>query len=126
MFILDDDDVTNHLTKLLLEDVPVIKNYAFESNGWNALDYLETCRQSNNFPDLILVDLKMPIMDGFEFISHYEQKYWEEFPETQVMVLTSSISERDKNRVKQFKSVKEFINKPLTEEKIIEIASAEI
>lgn len=121
LLLLDDDELSNLLIGSIIEDVKAIKTYHIENNGWNTLDYLKECDQKNDFPDLLLVDLKMPEMDGFDFIERYEQAYWRKHPETKVMILTSSRLEKDRERAMIFKAVSRFIYKPLTEEKLIEI-----
>ena len=121
LLLLDDDELSNLLIGSIIEDVKAIKSYIIENNGWNALDHLEECDAKNDFPDLMLVDLKMPEMDGFDFIERYEEKYWLKYPSTRVMILTSSRLEKDKDKAMNFKSVSRFIFKPLTEEKLIEI-----
>ncbi|HYG39125.1 MAG TPA: response regulator [Cytophagales bacterium] len=121
LLLLDDDELSNLLIGSIIEDVRAIKNYKIENNGWNALEYLKECDLKNNFPDLMLVDLKMPEMDGFDFIERYEAAYWKKYPKTKVMILTSSRLEKDKEKAMVFKSVCRFIYKPLTEEKLMEI-----
>jgi CheY-like chemotaxis protein len=121
LLLLDDDELSNLLIGSIIEDVKAIKSYNIENNGWNALEHLEECDAQNDFPDLMLIDLKMPEMDGFDFIEKYEEKYWQKYPSTKVMILTSSRLEKDKDRALNFRSVSRFIYKPLTEEKLLEI-----
>ncbi len=70
------------------------------------------------FPDLIIVDVKMPEMDGFEFLEKYEGKFYNEFKDTKIAVVTSSHREYDKMKAAQYPSVNLFINKPLDEVKL--------
>lgn len=119
VLIIDDDDLSIFLIGLTIEEIPFIKSYNSVTSGWEALKFLETCEDRG--PDLILVDLNMPEMDGFEFIQHYEDKFANVFPDTKLIVITSSQRESDRSRSLAFKSVKGFMQKPLTEEKIREI-----
>jgi CheY-like chemotaxis protein len=121
LLLLDDDELSNLLIGSIIEDVKAIKSYNIESNGWNALDYLEECDSKSDFPDLMLIDLKMPEMDGFDFVERYEEKYWTKYSSTKVMILTSSRLEKDREKAMNFRSVSRFIYKPLTEEKLLEI-----
>jgi CheY-like chemotaxis protein len=121
LLLLDDDELSNLLIGSIIEDVKAIKSYNIENNGWNALDFLSECDHNSDFPDLMLVDLKMPEMDGFDFVERYEEKYWIKYPSTKVMILTSSRLEKDKEKAMNFRSVARFIYKPLTEEKLLEI-----
>ena len=61
-------------------------------------------------------------MDGFEFIEHYEQLFFTKYPESSVVVITSSVSEKDKQRALSYKSVSRFLLKPFTEKGLEEIA----
>jgi CheY-like chemotaxis protein len=124
LVIVDDDVPTNRITRFLLEDYPQIENYHFILSGPEALAFLEECQRTDSFPEVILVDLKMPGMDGFEFIEAYESRFWLTFPTTRLMILTSSISEKDRQRARQLPSVSSFITKPLTGEVIEKIATS--
>jgi len=119
LLLIDDDDLGNQLVSIIISDIPQIKNIKIDSSGWSALDYLEQCQKSKTFPDLLLVDLKMPEMDGFEFIENYEERYFSQFPKTKVVILTSSIRDKDKNQSLGYKSVSDFMQKPLTEDKLL-------
>jgi CheY-like chemotaxis protein len=113
-FLLIDDDYT---VKILFEaalsemDQPV--EYEFRASAPEALAYLEKCRESDQYPDVILVDLKMPVMDGFEFIAHYEKQFFAARPHTRLFVLSSSVSEKDKALALRQRPVRDFITKPI-------------
>ncbi len=118
LLLIDDDELNNYIVNCILEDTKLANNFNFKTDGENALQYLYKCQATQQFPDLILVDLKMPIMDGFEFIEQYEKRFLQASPQTQLIVVTSSIREIEKQKALNFKSVKNFINKPLNEEKL--------
>ena len=118
LLLIDDDELNNYIVHSILEDTKLVNYFDFKTNGESALQYLYACQATKQFPNLILVDLKMPIMDGFEFIEQYEKKFLPESPHTQLMVLTSSIREVEKQKALSFKSVTNFLNKPLNDEKL--------
>jgi CheY-like chemotaxis protein len=122
LFILDDDTITTHLMNEIIKDLSFVKQFHIENNGWQALDYLQKISQQGIFPDVLLIDLKMPEMDGFEFIEHYEELYFSGHPDSLLMVITSSVSERDRQKAMQHKSVSRFLHKPLTVSTLEEIA----
>jgi CheY-like chemotaxis protein len=123
LFILDDDTITTHLMNEIIKDLSFVKHFHIENNGWQALDYLQNISKQGNFPDILLIDLKMPEMDGFEFIEHYEELHFSAHPDSLLMVITSSVSERDRQKAMKFKSVSRFLHKPLTVSTLEEIAS---
>jgi CheY-like chemotaxis protein len=113
-FLLIDDDYTvKILFEAALEELDQPVEYEFRSGAPEALEYLEKCRQTDQYPDFILVDLKMPVMDGFEFIAQYEKHFFDARPETRLFVLSSSVSEKDKALVLRHRPVEDFITKPI-------------
>jgi CheY-like chemotaxis protein len=122
LFILDDDIITTHLMNELLYEVSFVESFHIENNGWQALEYLQAIARKDTFPDVLLIDLKMPEMDGFEFIEHFEEQFFSAHPASNLLVLTSSISEKDRQKAMRYQSVSDFIQKPLTEGMLAEIA----
>ena len=124
ILMLDDDELYNILITEIFHSVSVIKNFKIENSGWKALDFLRDAEKKGSFPEIIFVDLKMPEMDGFEFIERYEANFFSRHSETQINVLTSSVRELDKQKATAFKSVKNFLVKPLNEEKLLKMIEA--
>lgn len=121
LLLIDDDEITNFAVDAILSRVDSIESYEIKDNGWDALAFLQTCQKNNRFPNLIFVDLNMPEMDGFEFIERYEALFWSLYPQTKINVLSSSVSEKDRQRSLAFACVSEYTYKPLTEKKLAEI-----
>lgn len=121
LLVIDDDDLYNLLISEIISQVDMIKDYRIETSGYKALDYLQQCEKQKNFPEIILVDIKMPEMDGFEFVENFEKKYYEHFPKTKIIVLSSSMRESDKTKALSYSSITEFLTKPITEEKLYKL-----
>ena len=121
LLLIDDDEITNFAVNAILSRVGSIESYEIKDNGWDALEFLRTCQGEDQFPHLIFVDLNMPEMDGFEFIERYEALFWTEHRQTKINVLSSSVSEKDRQRSLGYPCVSEYTYKPLTEQKITEI-----
>jgi CheY-like chemotaxis protein len=113
LLILDDDEIGNLYLGMILSELDFLEDFRIEQSGWDCLDYLRTCQ---SFPELIMVDLNMPEMDGFDFIEKYEEEFLATHPETIIFVMTNSILEIDRKKSLNFKSVRNFINKPLSED----------
>ena len=60
LFILDDDIITTHLMSEILKEISFVERFHIENNGWQALEYLQQISSENTFPDVLLIDLKMP------------------------------------------------------------------
>jgi two-component system, chemotaxis family, chemotaxis protein CheY len=93
-----------------------IEGFRFFTNGEKAFVYLKECERENKFPHLLLIDQKMPDMDGIEFLSHYREQFQEKFPDTHVYVVTSSIRYSDMEKIKAFPFVKDYLVKPITQQ----------
>ncbi len=123
ILLVDDDDTTNYVNKRLLTRLNVAKEIKVMTNGQEALTYLQNAAAGNGEvnPDLIFLDIKMPVMDGFTFLEAYEKHDWGPGKPIIIMMLTSSASFYDLERLKQYKKVKRHISKALTDADIREI-----
>lgn len=116
--LIDDDEDTVFLMDVLFSKSDAVDEYLIENN---ALEALKKLRSKGRFPDCIIVDIKMPGINGFEFVEKYEQQLGKSHPYTQLYILSSSVRDSDRTKSLKYKSVKEFILKPLTKKKLAEI-----
>lgn len=122
ILLVDDDQITNFLNENLLKDLNIAEHISVANDGQEALEFIKmNCLNGNapqNCTDIILLDLNMPVMDGFEFL----EKYYELSMDTSIAIflLTTSSNQRDLERAKNF-DIKGYINKPLTEAKLREV-----
>ena len=117
ILLVDDDEGFNFLNRLIFVDNQVNCDVHEAMNGKAALDYLE---KSAECPEIILLDINMPIMDGFEFLERFE-KYDKCSASTNVFVLTSSGRDTDRLKSLTNKHVKGFFNKPLSDAHVQQI-----
>ena len=116
ILVVDDDKICNFLTVNALKKAGVEGETGVVINGLEAIKLL---KETKEFPDLILLDINMPIMDGLEFLKNYQSSGFE--GQSKIAMYTSSIREADKEVAFAYKDVFEFINKPLTHEKLIDL-----
>ena len=126
ILLVDDDDTTNHVNKRLLTRLNIAHEIKTFSNGQEAILYLnESCgpakKPENTCPDLIFLDIKMPVMDGFSFLEAYENAQLDIDDPIIIMMLTSSASFYDLERLKSFQKVKKHLAKSLTETDVKDI-----
>ena len=118
VLLVDDDQATNYLNSLLLKRLGVADKLLVALNGQEALDLLVLHCQGagKDCPVLILLDVKMPVMDGFAFLEAYGKLPLEQRKATIIVMLTTSLHPQDVERVQRL-SIASFLNKPLTETK---------
>lgn len=118
LLLVDDDPTTNFFNRHLLEKMGVSEVIHEAGNGQEALDKIEELRLLGEAPDLILLDINMPIMNGFEFLEHYanlDQKIRESVV---ICMLTTSLAQSDLDRSNEFAELNDYIDKPLSEVKV--------
>jgi CheY-like chemotaxis protein len=121
ILLVDDDSGVNFLNKFLLNVAKVASSIRIAVNGREAMDMLV---QSPPCPDIIFLDLNMPVMDGFEFLEHFK-KHGDCYNHTQVYILSSSIRDADRIRAAEFSCVAGYLEKPLSEDTIKTIFQAQ-
>ena len=123
ILLIDDDETTNYVNKRLLTRLNVAKEILVMHNGQEAIQYLQDAAAGNGKknPDLIFLDIKMPVMDGFSFLEAYEENNLGSSNQVIILMLTSSASFYDLERLKNFNKVKRHISKALTDADVREI-----
>ena len=117
LFLIDDDTIQNHLVKMTIKKIDREIDLTFFSNPILALDFLSKISDIDSNPDIILLDLNMPELSGWQFLEQYAK-----FPITsKVAILSSTIDANDVEKSKTIPLVFHFCHKPLTPEKLIEI-----
>ncbi|QCR23739.1 response regulator [Pontibacter sp. SGAir0037] len=124
ILLIDDDETTNYLNHRLLSRMNIAEEIRVVTNGEEALEYLQKAFAGSveyPMPDLIFVDIKMSVMDGFEFLDEYQKFDEDDKNQTVMMMLTSSASFYDLERLKKYPEVRKHYSKPLAEADVREI-----
>lgn len=120
ILLVDDDEITNYLNESLITELRLAHRIETLTDAEEALKLIEKECPAHNCPDLILLDLKMPVFDGFDFLEGFKSLPATKVQKTQVVVLTTSSNPKDIERLKAL-GIDRLVNKPLTKEKMLEI-----
>lgn len=124
ILLVEDDEITNFFNNHMIEKMEIAEHIHIELNGRNALKYLvekEEFSADYRKPALILLDINMPVMNGFEFLEEYEKLPAEDQSDQLIVMLTSSLLEIDRSKADAFKCLTDYYSKPLNEPQLREI-----
>ena len=120
--LVDDNDTDNFISQRIIEITKFAKDVIVKNSGKSALDYLEESKDSlDKVPDIIFLDINMPIVDGFVFLYEYEKFNNDIKDKCRVIILSSSDNKRDIDKIINNDFVIKFVTKPLTEKTLDEI-----
>ncbi|MEJ7680930.1 MAG: response regulator [Segetibacter sp.] len=128
---MDDDQITLVLCKMVIKKSGFAREVITATNGKEGLAWFSAYFSKNNArpkpdpPEVIFLDLNIPIMNGWDFLEDYIMKYVERIPETKVVILSSTVNPEDFLRANRYDIVIDFINKPLTQEGLEELREHE-
>lgn len=127
VMLVDDNDTDNFISKRIIEITKFSKRVEVKSSGKSALDYLrENQNNIENLPNIIFLDINMPIVDGFVFLYEFEKFNEIVRSRCKVIILSSSDNKRDIDKIVNNNHVIKFITKPLTEVALDEIKLSNI
>jgi CheY-like chemotaxis protein len=115
VLLIDDNEIDSYITQHIIVKNKMPQKISAKSSAIDALEFLAILKKTEEeFPDYIFLDIQMPEMNGFEFLDEFNK-----FPKAlighcNVIMLTSSSHERDREHSVQYPCVKKFITKPLS------------
>jgi CheY-like chemotaxis protein len=122
VYCIDDNETDLFISEKYLKTFLVNPEVTLFTNGKEAMGKLLNLKhsRSSDFPDYILLDLHMPDMNGWDFLDEFYRQKIDLCCQSEFFILTSSVSHIDNNRSKQYPIVKNFISKPLNQNKFKE------
>ncbi|MGN7785253.1 response regulator [Niabella sp. 22666] len=124
VLVVDDDPVFKLIARKLFERSGDFFEVTFAENGLEAIEFLRTTidGKTTPLPDIILLDIEMPIMNGWGFMEEFVKLPAEDTRDISVYTVSSSIAQEDKNKTASYPQIKAYITKPLTVDIIRSIA----
>lgn len=126
VFLIDDDEISNFLNKILIKNLGLDVEVFTAGNGREALNNLEErtigATGESITPCLLILDINMPVMNGWQFLEAFDKRFSEEIKKNiTIVMITVSEDERDIIRATNNSLVMDYIHKPLSDEKLLEI-----
>lgn len=120
--IVDDDDIYQFTTSLLLKKTDLVNKIIVFSNGLKAINFLkDEMGNKENIPDVLFLDINMPVMDGWEFLEEY-LLIKPMMPKTVVIyMVSSSVDEKDVLKAKSISALSGYMVKPISSQNIMEV-----
>ncbi|MGN8067528.1 response regulator [Mucilaginibacter sp. 22184] len=123
VLLIDDDEINNFISIKLIKKALLNTEIMACLNGKFAIEQLSDIQRKDpeKMPDYILLDINMPIMNGWEFLDEYKRLNIDPQGKSKIYIISSSVFSNDINKAKSYPLVKDFISKPLNVEKIKEL-----
>jgi CheY-like chemotaxis protein len=123
ILLIDDDEINNFISIKLIKKALLNTEILACLNGKYAIDQLLEIQQKDpsKLPDFILLDINMPIMNGWEFLEEYKRLKIDPLQKSKIFIVSSSVFSNDINKAKSYSLVTDFVSKPLNVDKIKEL-----
>jgi CheY-like chemotaxis protein len=125
VMLIDDNEIDNLINQKIIESSGICNHIFTHTGGRSAIEFLKNAEKIADsagkkelMPEIIFLDIDMPLMDGFQFLDEFENLSQNIREHCKIVMLTSSINSKDVRRSKRYANVKEYINKPLTKESL--------
>ena len=127
VMLVDDNEIDNLINQKMIEASDICENIFVHSGAKGAIEFLKNIEKLAKgpldlyLPEVIFLDIDMPLMDGFQFLDEFEKLSDVVKNNCKVIMLTSSLNPQDMSKAKKNKYVLKYLNKPLTQDNLKKI-----
>jgi len=123
VMLIDDNEIDNLINQKMIEAANITEHIFTHTGARSAIEFLKNIEKVEDvaekiLPDVIFLDIDMPLMDGFQFLDEFDKLTDASKQKCKIVMLTSSINPQDVNKSKEYTYVKKYINKPLSQENL--------
>ncbi len=127
--LIDDNEIDNLINQKMIESSAICQHILVHTGARSAIEFLRNVEKLSGaitdakklIPDIILLDIDMPLMDGFQFLEEFDRLSDMVKNDIKIVMLTSSMNPNDLSRAKKSKFVSKYLNKPLTIDSLLSL-----
>jgi len=122
--LIDDNEIDNLINQKMIEAANICDRIFVHTGAKSAIEFLKNMEKlavasvEGFLPEIIFLDIDMPLMDGFQFLDEFEKLTESTKEHCKVIMLTSSLNPLDMQKAKKNKLITKYLNKPLSQENL--------